>query len=444
MIDQTPLAVVILAAGKGTRMKSRYPKVMHPVAGRAMISWIIETAEKLNPQHIIVVTAPGMDDVAAAVQLHTVVHQAQQLGTAHAVACAKDALKDFQGKVLVLLGDGPLYTDRTLRHFIKNIQHCGVPMGFLGMLPADPTGYGRIMIIDGCVEAIVEEKDATDLQKQVRTCWTGVMAADAQKLFPWIEKIDNNNANGEYYLTKLPEIAVEDGAQTITCMAPLDETLGVNSRADLAAIEHKMQQRLRTAAMEGGVTLIDPQTTYFSFDTKLGQDVIIEPNVFFGPGVRVADNVIIHAFSHLEGVTVDSNVSVGPYARLRAGSHLEAGATVGNFIEVNRSTLKAGAKAKHVSYLGDATIGENSNIGAGTVIANYDGFNKLPTQIGQGVFIGSNATIVAPSTIADGAIVGAGSVVTRPVPKDALYLERNAPDIREGAAAEYRQTKGKK
>lgn len=440
----TPLAIIILAAGKGTRMKSDLPKVMHKVAGRPMINWIIETAEKLGPEKIVIVTAPGMDDVAAAVAPHVVVHQEEQLGTANALMAAQAALKDFKGHVLVLLGDGPLYTDRTLRHFIKNIVHSQQPMGFLGMQLADPTGYGRLMIIDGCVEAIIEEKDATDIQRAVNSCWTGVMAADAEKLWPWLARVDNNNANGEYYLTQLPTIAQDDGCATIAAWAPVDETLGVNSRVDLALLEVKMQDRLRRNAMENGATLLDPATTYFSYDTVLGRDVMIEPGVFFGPGVRVGDGALIHAFSHLEGVVVESGASVGPFARIRPHSHIGSGASVGNFIEVNRATLEAGAKAKHVCYLGDAVIGAKSNIGAGTVIANYDGFNKLETCIEEGVFVGSNSTIIAPCHIGDGAIIGAGSVVTQAVPKDAIYLERNKPEIHYGAAAEYRARKEKK
>lgn len=425
-------------------MKSARPKVMHAIAGQPMIKWILKTAETLKPEKIIVVTAPGMDDVKEAVKPHQTVHQDTQSGTAHAVSCARAALKDFKGMVLVLYGDGPLYTDRTLRHFVKNVQHSGAPIGFLGMEPDDPSGYGRLMMMDGCAEAIVEEKDATDIQKKVRTCWTGVMAADAQKLFGWLDKIDNNNAQGEYYLTKLPEIALEDGAKTIVSMAPAGEALGANSRAELAVLERAVQTKLRHAAMENGATLIDPDTIYFSYDTVLGQDVIVEPNVFFGPGVRVDHDVTIHAFSHLEGVHVEPGASIGPFARIRPKSHIGAQAVVGNFIEVNRTALKAGAKSKHVSYLGDAIIGEKSNIGAGTVIANYDGFNKQDTHIGPGVFVGSNATIVAPCVIEEGALIGAGSVVTSNIPKDSVYLERSAVDIREGAAAAYREKKRKK
>lgn len=440
MTKNTPLALIILAAGKGTRMKSRMPKVMHKIAGRPMIGWIVETASKLNPEKIVVVTAPGMDEVAAAVAPHACVHQTEQLGTAHAVACAKDALSGFGGMVLVLYGDGPLYTERTLRHFVKNVENAGTGLGFLGMELDEPYGYGRLVMDGGYVSRIVEEKDAGEQEKAITLCNTGVMAAEAKRLFGWLSKIDNKNAKGEYYLTELPEVA---DAKTILSLAPVEETLGANSRAELAVLEEKIQGRLRAAAMENGATLIDPATTYFSFDTVLGQDVVVEPNVFFGPGVRVADHVTIHAFSHLEGVSVDTGASIGPFARIRPKSHIGEGAVAGNFIEVNRATLKAGAKSKHLSYLGDAVIGEKSNIGAGTVIANYDGFNKQDTQIGQGVFVGSNSTIIAPRVIEDGSIIGAGSVVTDHVPKNAIYIERSEPEVYQDAAEEYRARKRK-
>lgn len=444
MTKFSPLAVVILAAGKGTRMKSSLSKVMHQIAGRPMINWIIDTAQTLEPAKIIVVTAPGMDDVADAVKPHQVVHQIQQLGTADALASAKEALAGFDGMVLVLYGDGPLYTAETLRGFVRDVARANGALGFLGMEPDDPAGYGRLIVEQDYVVRIVEEKEASDAQKKIRTCNTGIMAADARHLFDWLARIDNNNAKGEYYLTKLPEVAALDGVKTITAMAPVEETLGANSRAELAILEEKIQNRLRGNAMENGATLIDPKTTYFSFDTKLGRDVIVEPGVFFGPGVQVADNVVIHAYSHLEGVTVETGAAIGPFARIRPKSHIGEKAIVGNFIEVNRATMKAGAKSKHVSYLGDAVIGEKSNIGAGTVIANYDGFNKQDTTIGTGVFVGSNATIIAPRVIEDGVIIGAGSVVTDNVPKDAIYIERSDAEVYKNAAVDYRARKGKK
>lgn len=443
MTASASLAIVILAAGKGTRMKSALPKVMHPIAGRPMINWVLETAQNLEPEKIVTVIAPGQDAVADAVSPHACASQEQQLGTADALKAARELLADFTGRLLVLYGDGPLYSEQTLRQFIAHVEKCGAPIGFLSMEPDDPAGYGRLVIEQGYVARIVEEKDASEAEKAIRTCWTGVMIAELPTLWDWLDKIDNNNAKGEYYLTKLPEIAAAEGARTVTSPAPVDETLGANTRAELAELEGKMQLRLRHAAMENGATLIDPASVYFSYDTKLGRDVVVEPNVFFGPGVEIADNVAIHAFSHLEGVTVEAGASIGPFARIRPVSHIGAGAVVGNFIEVNRSVFKAGAKSKHVSYLGDAVIGEKSNIGAGAIVANYDGFNKHQTTIGSGVFVGSNATIIAPRVIGDGALIGAGSVVVEDAPQDSIYIERSNPEIFKEAAREYRDRKRK-
>lgn len=410
-----------------------------------MVGWILETAQSLRPDHIVVVTAPHAEMVKDYVSPHQKATQARQLGTGDAVKAARDALKDFRGTILVLYGDGPLYTQETLSQFLTayHADH-KASLGFLGMHPDNPYGYGRMIVDDqGSLSAIVEEKDADVDQRAIGFCWTGVMCGDAQKVFTWLDRIDNNNAKGEYYLTDLPKIAAQEGTPTMTGTAPVDETLGANTRAELSVLEDKVQNRLRQKVMEGGATLIDPKTVYLSHDTKIGKDVVIEPNVFFGPGVTIADNVTIHAFSHLEGVTVGQGAQIGPFARLRPKSTIEDGAVIGNFIEVNRSTVKAGAKAKHMSYLGDAVIGPKSNIGAGTVIANYDGFNKQDTILGDGVFIGSNSTIIAPCTIEDGAIIGGGSVVTQDVPKDALYLERGKPDIRQGGATAYRDKKKK-
>lgn len=444
MTSSAPLAVVILAAGKGTRMKSALPKVMHLIAGRPMVGWVLETAQNMEPQKIVTVISPEQDGIVDAVAPHACAYQKEQLGTADAVKAAKEALSGFTGRVLVIYGDGPLYSERTLRHFVANVENSDAPIGFLGMEPNDPTGYGRLVIENGFVTRIVEEKDASADEKKIRACWTGVMVADAPALWGWLDQIDNNNAKGEYYLTKLPEIAAAEGVKTVTSMAPVEEALGANTRAELAVLEEKIQNRLRAAAMENGATLIDPATVYFSYDTLLGQDVVVEPNVFFGPGVEVANNVTVHAFSHLEGVTVETGASIGPFARIRPVSHIGAGAVVGNFIEVNRSVLKAGAKSKHVSYLGDTVIGAKSNIGAGTIIANYDGFNKQETIIGEGVFVGSNSTIVAPCNVADGALIGAGSVVIEDVPQDAIYIERSEPEVFKGAAKDYRERKRKK
>ena len=442
MSKTSPLAIIILAAGKGTRMKSALPKVMHKLAGRPMIGWVMETAQALDPEKVITVIAPDQEMIKEEVAPHPYAYQEKQLGTAHAVQQAKEELKEFNGTVLVLYGDGPLYTPKTLRHFLKNIENAGAEFGFLGMTPEDPTGYGRMSADEnGYITNIIEEKDANEAQKKIGLCWTGVMAGKASSLFELIEQIDNNNAQNEYYLTSLPRLAASEGLKTIHALAPIDETLGVNSRAELAALEAKMQERLRMQAMDNGATLIDPASTFLSFDTKIGQDVIIEPNVMIGPGVTIADETYIYAFSHIEGAAIEKGAQIGPFARVRPKSSIGEKAVVGNFIEVNRSTVQAGAKSKHMSYLGDAVIGEKANIGAGTVIANYDGFNKHKTIIGTGAFIGTNSTIIAPVTIGDGAIVAAGSSITHDVPGDAMGIARARQENRDGWAAIYRGKK---
>lgn len=442
MGKSSQIAVVILAAGKGTRMKSVLPKVMHKLAGRPIISWVMETALKLEPAHVLSVIAPDQDEIQNEIHPQKCIIQKEQLGTAHAVAQVKEALKNFRGTVLVLYGDGPLYTDKTLRHFLKNIENARADFGFLTMQPEDPTGYGRLVTnTDDFVTDIVEEKDAGAEQKKIDLCWTGVMAGKTPAIFDLIEKIDNNNAQKEYYLTSLPKLAAAEGLKTIHAPAPMDETLGVNSRAELAALEDKIQQRLREAAMAGGVTFIDPASTFLSFDTVIGKDVVIDPNVVIGPGVVIEDNVRIYAFSHIEGAKIKKGAEVGPFARIRPKSSIGEGAVIGNFCEVNRAHVEAGAKSKHLSYLGDATIGSGANIGAGTVIANYDGFEKHKTTIGSGAFIGTNSTIVAPVNIGQGAIIAAGSSITDNVPEDAMAIGRARQENREGWAAIYRGKK---
>jgi bifunctional UDP-N-acetylglucosamine pyrophosphorylase/glucosamine-1-phosphate N-acetyltransferase len=442
---QDSLAVIILAAGKGTRMKSALPKVMHPVAGQPMVKWVIGIAEGLKPQKIVVVTAPGMESVATAVSPHATAVQKEQLGTAHAVLSAKGALADFQGTILVLYGDGPLYTRETALNFLKDFEgDKGAGVSFLAMEPEDPFGYGRLKTdSQGHVTSIVEEKDASAEERKIRLCWTGIMAAKGGRFFDWLSRIDNKNAKGEYYLTDLPAVAAGDGIKTRFSLAPFEETLGANTREELSALEEKMQKRLRRKAMENGATLIDPETVYFSHDTVLGTDVVVEPNVWFGPKVVVANNAVIHAFSHLEGVRIEEGVSVGPFARLRPGTHLKAGSRIGNFVEVKNSVIEQGSKANHLAYIGDSEVGVKTNIGAGTITCNYDGYDKHKTVIGDGVFVGSNSTLVAPVQISDGAYIGAGSVVTHDVPKDSLLVARARSIIKEGWAALYRVRKKK-
>ncbi len=439
MKRKDPLAVVILAAGKGTRMKSGKAKVMHEIAGRPMIGWLIEIAESLNPEKIIVVTAPGMDDVAAAAAPHQVAIQQTQKGTGDAVKPAIPLLKGFDGKVLILLGDEPFLDKNKLEEMIN-----WNGLSVMAVRPLSPKGLGRMIVHDdGTLDHIVEEKDATEEQKEIRLCNAGNFCVPSSHLSKWLDQLQSNNSQGEYYLTDIPKIAEKDGYLTYVVESDVQWVWGINTRSELAEHERMAQVMLRDKAMAGGVTFTDPNTVYLSHDTSFGKDVVIEPNVYFGPGVKVADNVTIHAFSHLEGVTIDKGASIGPFARIRPHSHIGEDVTIGNFIEVNRSKVGKGAKSKHVSYLGDVTIGEKSNIGAGTVIANYDGFNKQDTYIGAGVFIGSNSTVIAPVKIDDGAIVAAGSVVTHHVPKDSLIVARAHQMIKEGWAVLYRNRKKK-
>ena len=439
-MSKQDLAIVILAAGKGTRMKSALPKVMHPIAGRPMLNWLIESAEKLGPQKIIVVTAPGMDDVQKAAAPHATVIQKEQNGTGDAVRPALPLLDGFKGKVLILLGDEPFVPLDALK---KMIAWNGISV--MAVRPVAFEGLGRMITNeDGTLDRIVEEKDASPEEKQIDLCNAGNFCVPAEHLGKWLGQIKNNNAQKEFYLTDLPRIAEKDGFLTMVVEADVARMRwGVNTRSELAEREREAQHMLREAAMANGATLQDPETVYFSFDTRLGKDVTVAPHVVFGPGVTVADNVIIHAFSHLEGVTLEEKVQVGPYARLRPGTHLEEGAKIGNFVETKNTRFGKGAKANHLAYIGDAIVGAGSNVGAGTITCNYDGFDKHKTNIGEGVFVGSNSTLVAPLTIADGAYVAAGSVITDDIPADALAVARNRPIIREGWAASYRKDKKK-
>lgn len=437
MTRKDKLAIVILAAGKGTRMKSQLPKVMHEIAGRPMIGWLIEVAESLSPEKIIVVTAPGMDDVADAVAPHNVVLQTTQRGTGDAVKPALPLLKGFDGKVLILLGDEPFLDKGVLEEMIG-----WNGLSVMAVRPLSPKGLGRMIANeDGTLDRIVEEKDATDEQKEIRLCNAGNFCIPSSHLGKWLDQLQPNNAQNEFYLTDVPRIAEKDGYLTYVVETDVQWVWGINTRTELAEHERMAQVMLRDKAMAAGATFIDPNTVYLSFDTVLGKDVVVEPNVYFGAGVKVGDNVVIHAFSHLEKVTVDAGASIGPFARLRGGAHLKENVKIGNFVEVKNSVIEAGAKASHLAYLGDATIGAKSNIGAGTITCNYDGFDKHKTTIGAGVFVGSNATLVAPVTLGDGSFVAAASVVTHDVPKDALIVARAHQLIKEGWALLYRNKK---
>ena len=438
-----PLAVVVLAAGKGTRMKSDLPKVLHRVAGRPMIDWVVEAASALEPREIVVVVGPDMPQVAAAVAPHRTAVQARQLGTADALGAARETLADSLAAgadVLVLYGDGPLIEPATLMRMAEARRHGGADYVWLGFRPDDPTGYGRLLLDEaGGLIRIVEEQDASDDERRVGLCWGGLLLARGPALFEQLGRIGNDNAKGEYYLTALVELAGAAGERSITVECSAEEVRGINSRAELAEAEALIQQRLRRRVLEEGATLIDPATVFLSWDTRLGRDVVIEPNVFFGPGVLVEDGAQILAFSHLESCRVGRGARVGPFARLRPGAALGEAARVGNFVEIKASTLGAGAKANHLAYIGDTTVGAKANIGAGTIVCNYDGFRKARSEIGAGAFVGSNSALVAPVTLGAGAIVGAGSTIVGEVPDDALVVARAEQTIRPLAARRFRE-----
>ncbi|MEK9646349.1 MAG: bifunctional UDP-N-acetylglucosamine diphosphorylase/glucosamine-1-phosphate N-acetyltransferase GlmU [Alphaproteobacteria bacterium] len=421
-------AAIILAAGMGTRMKSALPKVLHPVANRPMISHILTTLEAVSPERTVVVVAPGMDRIAKAVAPAETAVQTEALGTGHAVLAAREAMADFAGDVLVLFGDTPLLTAETMQKMVAARRAANDPaVVVLGFRPEDPAEYGRLVTdADGGLKAIVEYRDATPEQREIGLCNAGIMAIDGKVMFSLLDAVGRDNAKGEYYLTDIVEIAL---GRQLACVAieadDLAEVMGVNSRAQLAEVEEAMQSRLRANAMANGVTMTDPGTVWLSADTTLGRDVTIEPNVFFGTGVTIADNVEIRAFCHIEEAEVASGCIVGPYARLRPGAKLERDAHIGNFVEIKAARVEEGAKVNHLSYIGDARVGARANIGAGTITCNYDGFFKDITDIGAGAFIGSNSALVAPVMIGDGAIVGAGSVVTTEVEADALAVARS-------------------
>jgi bifunctional UDP-N-acetylglucosamine pyrophosphorylase/glucosamine-1-phosphate N-acetyltransferase len=436
---------IILAAGEGTRMRSKKPKVLHEVAGRAMIAHVLDTVRTLDPAETIVVLGPGMDAVATAVAPATVAIQAEARGTGHAVQAAEKALTVEADTVLVLFGDTPLVRAETLEPLLA-ARKGGAGVVIAGFRPVDPSPYGRL-VEDGTggIARIVEAKDASPEEFAIPLCNGGIMAIDAAQAFDLVGRIGCDNAKGEYYLTDIVALARADGLSCTVVEMPAEDVLGVNTRAELAAAEAVMQQRLRTRAMANGATLIAPETVFLSADTSFGRDVIVEPNVVFGPGVSVGDDVRIRSFSHLDGAEIGTGAIVGPHARLRPGAVLEENVHVGNFVEVKATRIRAGAKANHLSYLGDSDIGAGSNIGAGTITCNYDGFNKHRTTIGAGTFIGSNATLVAPVSVGDGAFVAAGSVVIRDVPADALTIGRGAQVDKPGRAVELRaKLKGKK
>ena len=439
------LAIIVLAAGKGTRMKSELPKVLHRVAGRSLLGHVLHSARALNPVRAVIVTGPDMENVAAAARAvfpkAECAVQIDRLGTAHAVSVAREALSGFNGTVLILYGDVPLISEAALSA-LTGLVGPQTAMAVLGFEAADPHGYGRLIRnAAGAVAAIREELDATPQERSITLCNSGVIAISSELLWELLPKVGNSNAKGEYYLPDLVELAAAEGHPCGLATCSESGVAGVNDRVQLAAVEATLQAAYRRQHMLNGATLVAPVTVFFSADTIIGRDVVIEPNVVFGPGVSVGDNVEILAFSHLEGATIGSGARIGPYARLRPGAEIGEDAHIGNFVEVKKAIIGKGAKANHLTYIGDARIGAKTNIGAGTITCNYDGYEKHLTDIGENVFVGSNTALIAPVKIGDGASIAAGSVITRDIPADALAISRADLDMRPGWAARYRQIK---
>ncbi len=440
---QPSLLTLILGAGKGTRMRSDLPKVMHAIAGRSMLGHVLATAAKVGSQQTVVVVGPGMDAVATEARRYApdvgIAIQQDQRGTADAVLAAASHIGAHTGDVLVLFADTPLLTPETLQR-LRGALDAGAAVAVLGFTPDDPTGYGRLVTsAAGDLDAIREHNDATQDERKIRLCNAGVMAFRHPDLMGLLGNIGNANAKNEYYLTDAVDLARASGLRCAAVNGDANEVLGVNSRAQLAEAEAVFQARAREKAMAEGATLVDPKTVWFAYDTIVGHDCVIEPNVFFGPGVVIRDNVHILANSHIVGATIARGARVGPFARLRPGAELGADVHVGNFVEVKNAKLEAGAKANHLAYIGDGRVGAKANIGAGTIFCNYDGFNKHFTDVGAGAFIGSNSSLVAPIKIGDGAFIGSGSVITKNVNADALAVERAGQEERPGWAAKFRE-----
>ena len=441
-MNQAEFSVVVLAAGQGTRMRSDTHKVLHPIAGRPMLMHLLATVNAMGAGRRVVVVGKGREQLERALEGQGVATalQAEQKGTGHAVQMAEGALSGCEGPVLILYGDTPFVTRASLQQMLDRLAAEDDPgVVVLASSPADGKTYGRVILGDGDrISKMVEFKDANEAERAVKLVNSGMMAVGSKDLFRWLAKVGNANAAGEYYLPDIVMIAKEEGRHPVAIEGEPFETAGVNSRAELAALEEDWQTRRRWQALEQGATLIDPESVWFSADTELGRDCTIEPHVVFGPGVKIADGATIRAFSHIEGAVIATGCEVGPFARLRPGTVLGEGAKVGNFVEVKKAELGAGAKANHLSYIGDASVGEKANIGAGTITCNYDGFGKYQTDIGAGAFIGSNSALVAPVVIGAGAIVGAGSVVTKNVAADELVIARGEQKGFAGWAARFR------
>ncbi|MGX9428249.1 MULTISPECIES: bifunctional UDP-N-acetylglucosamine diphosphorylase/glucosamine-1-phosphate N-acetyltransferase GlmU [Bradyrhizobium] len=437
---------VVLAAGEGTRMRSSLPKVLHPVAGQSLLSHVLRAAPHGTGASLAVVVGPDHQAVAdesrrVRSDASTFV-QRERLGTAHAVLAAREAIAAGADDLLIAFGDTPLISAETFERLRAPLKN-GAALAVLGFRAADPTGYGRLVVENGRLVAIREQADASAEERKITLCNAGVMAFDGRQALGILDEIGNANAKGEYYLTDAVAIVREKGLEAVVIETSEDEVRGINTKAQLAEAEAVLQARLRKAAMEAGVTLIAPETVYLAADTKFGRDVTIEPFVVIGPGVSIGDGAVIHSFSHIVEAMIGNKVLIGPYARLRPGTSLGDGSRIGNFVETKAAILEEGVKVNHLSYVGDAHVGANSNLGAGTITCNYDGFLKHKTLIGKGAFIGTNSSLVAPVKIGAGAYIGSGSVITKDVPDDAMAVERSPQSVREGGAARYREIKMK-
>jgi bifunctional UDP-N-acetylglucosamine pyrophosphorylase/glucosamine-1-phosphate N-acetyltransferase len=446
--DQRRFAVVILAAGQGTRMRSDTHKVLHPIASRPLLLHLLDRVDALGADKRVVVVGKGRDQVEDAIAGRgvSIAVQSEQKGTGHAVQQAARALEGYDGPVIILYGDTPFVRSSTLTRMLDRLDgDGGAGIVVLASSPEDPLKYGRIILGEGDrIAKMVEYKDATEEERAVRLCNSGMMAVRAEDLFRWLGRVGNDNAAGEYYLPDIVNVAAAEGRDAVVIEGDPFEAAGVNSRAELAHLELEWQRRRREQVLDEGATLIDPESVWFAYDTKLGRDVTVEPHVVFGPGVTIADGATIHAFSHIEGATIGAKASIGPFARIRPGTRLGAKTKVGNFVELKKAEIAEGAKVNHLSYVGDSSVGARANIGAGTITCNYDGFGKYRTVIGDDAFIGSNTALVAPVTVGGGAIVGAGSVITRDVAPDSLAIERSEQKGVAGWARRFRERMTKK
>ena len=438
---------VVLAAGEGTRMRAARPKVLHEVAGRSLLAHVLDAVRAAGGLSVAVVIGPAAGAVAseaarvaAAAEIFV---QVERLGTAHAVLAAREAIARGFDDLLVIFGDTPLVSAQTLMRLRQAVAG-GAAVAVLGFRPRDPGGYGRLVVADGELLAIREEIDASAAERTIGLCNGGLMAFAGSSALAILERIGNDNRKREFYLTDAVAIARAMRLRTVAIETEEDEVRGINTQAQLAQTEAAMQQRLRAAALEAGVTLVAPETVFLSSDTKFGRDVVVEPFVVFGPGVTVEDNALIRSFTHLDRAHIGKGALVGPYARLRPGAHLGQDVHIGNFVEVKEATIEAGAKANHLAYIGDARLGAGSNFGAGAIVCNYDGAAKHRTDIGKGTFIGSNAALVAPVKVGDGAYVATGSVITHDVPPDALAIARSRQVVKEERAARLRDLKAAK